>query len=305
MSRKQIKYYEEIDSPFYRLRSQKRLAELLWISKRRMRSLARDESLYCDFQQLKASGGSRTISAPCDELKKVQKRIASLLSRIKPPDYLYAPVSGRSYVENALAHVGSDCIRLLDIENYFPNCKGNKVIWFFEKRLQCSVDVAAIIKGLVTKNGSLPQGSPCSPILAFFCYIDMWEEIDDIVKNENCKLSVYIDDITISGSSVPERMIWQVKRVIHKHGHRYNRMKERSKIRKPTEITGVIVSRNGLSAPNRQHKARYDLNRSLLRANGSDEEVDKLKAQLHGRESQMRQIASKNLKNRNEKDYLR
>ena len=216
------KSYEEHDSPFFCLRSQKKLADLLWVSKSKMRALARDENLYFDFPKRKASGDVRIISAPRTDLKEVQKRIADLLQRIAPPDYLFAPVAGRSYVDNAAVHLGSHSIRLLDIEDFFPSCTANKVVWFFHKRMQCSVDVAAIIKGIVTKNESLPQGSPCSPILAFLCYIDMWEEIAQIVDRANCTLSVYADDLTISGPVVPEASIWEIKKVLHKHGHRYN-----------------------------------------------------------------------------------
>ena len=235
-------HHDERDSPFFRLKSKKKLADLLFVSKVKMLTLARDEDLYFDFSKPKSSGGVRIISAPRDDLKAVQKRIAGLLQRIASPDYLFAPVSGRSYVDNAAAHMGSDSIHLLDIEDFFPSCTANKVIWFFHKRMQCSVDVAAIIRGIVTRNGSLPQGSPCSPILAFLCYVDMWEEIARIVDHADCTLSVYADDLTISGSTVPEASIWAIKRVLRKHGHRYNASKERCKRLKPAEITGVILS---------------------------------------------------------------
>ena len=83
------KSYEEHDSPFFCLRSQKKLADLLWVSKSKMRALARDENLYFDFPKRKASGDVRIISAPRTDLKEVQKRIADLLQRIAPPDYLF------------------------------------------------------------------------------------------------------------------------------------------------------------------------------------------------------------------------
>ena len=292
--RKNSKNYDERDSPFFRLRSQKKLADLLFVSKAKIQTLARNEHLYYDFSKPKPSGGVRTISAPRDDLKAVQKRIAELLQRIGPPDYLFAPVAGRSYVDNAAAHVGSDSIRLLDVEDFFPSCTANKVIWFFRKRMQCSVDVAIIIKGIVTKDGALPQGSPCSPILAFLCYIDMWEEIARIVDCADCTISVYADDLTISGSTVPGESIWEIKEVLQKHGHRYNASKERSKRLKPSEITGVILRPDGLHAPNRQHKALYDLRRHLTRK-GSSRDIAHLNAQLRGCEAQMNQVTSRNL----------
>ena len=288
---KQNKVYTEHDSPFFRLRSRKKLASLLFISRRKLERLAREKDLYYQFPKVKKNGGIRDIRAPRSDLKAVQKRIAVLLQRITPPDYLFAPVSGRSYVDNAAAHLGAESVRLLDIEDFYPSCTGNKVIWLFHKRMQCSPDVSAIIRGIVTHCGSLPQGSPCSPILAYFCYVDMWEEISQIVKNVCCTLSVYADDLTISGSTVPEASIWKIKKVLRRHGHRYSATKERSKHLRPAEVTGVILRRDGLHAPNRQHQKLYDLRRQFSEAK-SDSEKARLQAQLIGRVAQMNQILS-------------
>ena len=294
MRKKSKNYHDERDSPFFRLRSRSKLADLLFVSRAKLQSLAREEGLYFDFQKPKSSGGFRIISAPRDDLKAIQKRIADLLQRIAPPDYLFAPVARRSYVDNAAVHLGADSIRLLDIEDFFPSCTANKVIWFYRTRMQCSVDVAAIIRGIVTKAGSLPQGSPCSPILAYLCYVDMWEEIARIVESANCVLSVYADDLTISGTTIPEAAIWDIKMVLRKHGHRYNALKERSKRLKPAEITGVILSRGELHVPNRQHKALYHLRRQLAQ-NGPNLDTARLNAQLRGREAQMKQVISGNV----------
>lgn len=293
---KHNKRYGERDSPFFRLRSRKRLAELLFTRKRTLEKIAREEDLYHQFQKVKKDGGFRLISAPRQELKKRQKRIATLLQRIAPPEYLFAPVPGRSYVDNAAIHYGAKCFRLLDIEDFFPNCTANKVIWFFHKRMECSLDVSAIIRGLVTHNGSLPQGSPCSPILAYLCYVDMWKEIAHIVSKAHCTLSVYADDLTISGDLVPEETIWEIKKVLRRNGHRYSIEKEQSKLRN-AEITGVIVRPDGLHAPSRQHKKLYELRLQRRSTNSvSAKEKAYMDTQIIGRESQLRQISSKNLR---------
>lgn len=288
---KQNKSYKEKDSPFYRLKSQRKLAELLFCNTRKLRKIAREDNLYRQFKKQKKDGGHRLISAPRDDLKKIQKRIADLLQRIAPPDYLFAPVAGRSYVDNAAIHQGSQYFRLLDIENFFQNCSDNKVIWFFHKRMECSPDVSAIIKALVIHNGSLPQGSPCSSILAYLAYVDMWEEIAEIVGETDCTLSVYADDLTVSGRLIPERAVWEIKKVIRKHGHSICVRKERSKIMK-AEVTGVIVGPDGLRTPHRQHKKRHEIrvqyvNTKSLREKGF------LLEKLTGYKSQLDQISSR------------
>ena len=294
MPKKADKYHGERDSQFFRLRSRAKLASLLYISPAKLTALASERDPYFEFTKPKSSGGIREISAPRNDLKAVQARIADLLRRIVPPDYLFAPVARRSYVDNAAAHLGAHSIRLLDIEDFFPSCTANKVIWFFHKRMQCSPDVAAIIRGLVTRKSSLPQGSPCSPILAYLCYVDMWEEISRIVDNVSCTLSVYADDLTISGETIPEAAVWEIKKVLRRHGHRYNISKERSKRGRPAEVTGVILRSDRLHAPNRLHKKLYDIRRELGETN-SDEHKATLKAEVRGREAQMNQVTSRNL----------
>ncbi len=289
---KHDRYYGERDSPFFRLNSRKKLASLLYVSQTKLESLACEEDLYYHFEKEKKNGGFRQVSSPRDDLKSVQKRIASLLVRIAPPDYLQAPVRGRSYIDNAAVHLGARSFRLLDIKDFYPSCTANKVIWFFHKRMQCSKDVSAVLRGIVTHNGSLPQGSPCSPILAYLCYVDMWEEIEGLVKKEGCSLSVYIDDLTISGTKVPEAAIWEIKKVLRKHGHNYSVAKERSKHLKPVEITGVLLHPDGFNLPNRHRQKIYNLRRQIETA--SEVEKPRLNAELTGREAQRHQILSRN-----------
>ena len=294
MPTKPDKRYGERDSPFFRMRSRAKLAQLLFISRTKLETLAGEQDFYFQFTKRKSSGGIREINAPRKDLKKVQARIAELLRRIAPPDYLFAPVSGRSYVDNAAAHLGARSIRLLDIEDFFPSCTANRAFWFFHKRMECSPDVAAVLRGIVTHRGSLPQGSPCSPILAFLCYVDMWEKIASIAENAGCTLTVYADDVTLSAETIREQAVWEIKQALWKHGHRYNIDKERSIRDRPTEITGVILKQSRIHAPNRQHKKLHDISQKARRMIHAGGQRAALMAQIRGREAQMNQIESGN-----------
>jgi len=287
--------YSLRDSPFFRLRSKAKLASLLYVSRDKLRTLSDGDRRYFEFTKPKKSGGVRKISAPIAPLKAVQSRIASLLSRVTPPDYLFAPVSGRSYADNAAFHIGARSIRLLDIEDFFPSCTAKKVIWFFRTKMECSPDVAAILANIVTFRSALPQGSPCSPILAYLCYVDMWDEISKLVEDCQCKLSVYADDLTISGVSIPEAQIWRIKKTLFRHGHRYVRAKERSIRDKPVEITGVILRRSGIVAPNRQHAKIIKARDEVARTTSSTHKA-LLERQLRGRLAQISQIAAADLR---------
>ncbi|MBU2041668.1 MAG: reverse transcriptase family protein [Alphaproteobacteria bacterium] len=287
-----IKAYALRDSPFFRLKSKSKLADILFVSAEKLERLANDPNRYYKFKKPKKTGGEREICAPNPALKAAQKRISQLLSRIAPPDYLFAPVSGRSYVDNAAVHVEAKSLHLLDIDSFFPNCRVEKVAWLFAKKLECSPDVTAILCKIVTYEGCLPQGSPCSPILAYLSYIDMWSEIDACVQAASCKLSVYADDLTISGDLVRGETVWAVKKILYRHGHQYAVDKERSCRGRPAEITGVILHRNEVRVPNRQYHRIYEI-RGRLRAASTDEATT-LRRQLSGRLAQMAQVRAGN-----------
>ena len=276
-------------SCLYKLSNKRKLAKTLHLSPKGLEALSDTTNRYQSWEEEKKSGGKRKIDAPHDNLKKVQKRISDLLQRITPPDYLMAPVKRRSYVSNAAAHVGAKAFRLLDIEDFFPSCTDKRVFWFFNTVMMCSRDVSAILTKLCTFEGRLPQGSPCSPILAYFAYVDMWDEINRIVTASSCTLSVYADDITVSGTDVYGKDIWAIKKCLYRFGHKYSAHKERSLVNKAADITGVIVSGDELLLPNRQHNALTQVKRELSRAKSGKERAY-LGRQIRGRHAQAGQI---------------
>ena len=286
------KSYSLEASCFYRIPCPAKLAELLLVGKSELESLANRKSSYYSFEILKKSGGSRTIDAPFNDLKNLQSRIALLLQSIAPPPFLMAPVRGRSYVDNAAAHVGAVAFHLLDISDYFPSCTAKRVFWFFNSVMKCPRDVAAILTKLTTLDGRLPQGSPASPILAYYCNRDLWTKIAMVASRGQYALSLYIDDLTISSKTrVLEADIWEIKKLIHTYGLKICSKKERSIFRKPAQVTGVIVCESRVQLPNRQHQALKEV-KDLLRATSAPERRRFLRNQLSGRMAQAKQIMS-------------
>lgn len=273
----------------FRVPSKKRLAKLLLTNESMLKRLVDSNELYNCWTEEKKGGGKRDIEAPFPHLKYVQKRIAQLLQGIEPPSYLMAPVKKRSYVTNAAYHVGSSSFKLLDIENFFPTCSEKRVFWFFNTCMECPADISAILAAISTRHGRLPQGSPCSPILAFFSYIDMWEEIAQIANDAQNRLSIYADDITISGERVLGKTAWEIKRALHMRGHKFSLRKERSTINKAVEITGVIVTIDALLLPNRQHKKLHLSRRERAEAKSLKTQF-RLDRQIRGRVAQANQI---------------
>ncbi|QHQ34519.1 reverse transcriptase family protein [Algicella marina] len=299
--------YHLKDSPFFRLRSRKQLAELLRVSANTLDEISHRSDLYVrrwKHKKLKdhergawlkqppppeKAESYRPIDIPDVQLKAMQKRIGDLLGRVKAPEFLFSPVKGRSYVENAAHHKESKAFWLLDVADYFPSCSANNVAHFFHRVLECSRDVTAVLVHLVTLNECLPQGSPCSPILAYYSNSHVWLAVEELVKARDCKLSLYADDITISGDVVPKALIWDIKKLIFGNGLRLKDSKEVSLINAPADITGVIVKEGGTHLPNRQLKMIAELKQ--LRARTTNPKLrGRLDEQISGRLSQRKQV---------------
>jgi Reverse transcriptase (RNA-dependent DNA polymerase) len=275
------------NSPFFRLRSPHKLAELLRISHDELRRLAASsDALYREFDEEKPSGGKRHIESPHRDLKMVQARAARLLGRITPADYLYCPVKRRCYVSNAAQHRGHRVVRCLDIRKYFPSTPAWRVHRFFHTVMECESDVAGLLTRIATYQGHLPTGSPVSPIMAYFAYYDVWESVAAIARQHGYTLTVYVDDVTLSGQSVRTEVLWQIKRAIHRSGLRYH--KEKTFIDRPAEITGVIVDGDRLVAPRRQFLKLHEVKFELLQPINRTSRI--LHGKLEGLRGQMAQI---------------
>jgi hypothetical protein len=271
--------------------SRRKLAELLRINTKQLRRLSGDLHLYSHFPVPKKDGSSRIVDNPRDELKRVQRRIAKLLGRILPPDILYCPVKGRSYVDNAAQHCSHRVIHSLDVQKYFPSTKSQRVYWFFHSVMLCPSDVAAVLTKIACCDSHLPTGSPLSPILAYYAHVDVWEKVAGIAKANGCEVSIWIDDITVSGPKLPTSVVWDIKRAIHAGGLRYH--KEKRAVDRRAEVTGVVIRGGKLLPPNRQWRKLRDAKREFHREH-RPERSKRLMGRLAGLNGQVAQIAAGN-----------
>ena len=162
-----------------------------------LRALTAGNRLYKEFNVEKKSGGMRGVENPCRPLELAQAKIARLLGRSEPPDFLVCPVKRRCYVSNAGARRHLRIILCLDIKNFFPSVSRRRVFWFFPAVMKCPRDIAGLLAQIASYQGHLPTGSPLSPIMAYFAYYDLWASIDAFCKARDYIFTVYIDDVTI------------------------------------------------------------------------------------------------------------
>jgi hypothetical protein len=201
----------------------------------------------------------RTITAPYKEIKHIQKRILNLLQKVIRPHWLISGEKGKSYITNGEQHLDFNYFLTMDIKKFYNNCIREYVYRFFKDKLRMAGDIAAICTDIVTYDNGIPTGCPTSQIIAYYAYQDMFEEINNISLNYNCKFTLYVDDMTFSAerSFNVNELRRDVDIVLRKYGHKpkYSKVKYYTK-GKPVPITGTIVTRESiLNAPiSLQHK---------------------------------------------------
>lgn len=286
-----VRNYEISRSPLYRLSNKRILAELLGVELSVISSLEKSNltSQYRIFRDRKTR---RFITEPIEQLADIHKQLLKLFSRITPPEYLHSAIKRRSYKTNAEQHISADNLLKIDIKKFFPSVTFRYVYDFFINSLFCSKDIATILSKLCTvrteKYGvHLPTGSCISPMLSFLANQRLFDSIKRIADLHGCIFTVYVDDITISGSKATRALITQIAMEIHKHGYGYHKIKTYHSV--PATVTGLVVSNGRLRLPHIRAKKIRELQKTLSVAKDKSMR-SKLLASLVGRLSEAEQI---------------
>jgi RNA-directed DNA polymerase len=258
-------------SPFWKVTSPRKLAELLRLPVEELESIS--ASWCAEYKQFELD--ERWIETPKKRLHRVQRMIHNLLSRSGPPDYLHSGFRGRSAHTCALQHDGAKPMVKIDIRKFYPSSDGRLVFELFREKFQCSEDVAAILFKLCTIKGTqnrkrahLPTGGVTSPILAYFCYMNMFEKLAELAAMNGLVISVLADDVCMSGDRADGRLLREAEEIIVAHG-----LKSHWKKRKawpsthPNKIvTGVQITPKGLRVPLYRKQRIAELENELLQS---------------------------------------
>ena len=266
-------------SPFFRLKNKAGLARFLNHKYSSIKELlaAPERDRYRFLRVGKRKMKRRWAQEPIGENQQMHRRVFQILSQLIRPDYVFSGTKGRSYVKNAREHQGARAILKTDIKKFYQSVLWGDVFRFFRQRLECSAVVAATLSSLCTVSAEgdpardkrhLPTGSPVSEVLAYWTFSHMYDLIADECNRSGLRLTIYVDDIAISGNEIPHDFVQRLRKIIGSHGLRAH--KTRVWVGRPASITGVIVTLHDCRLPNRRHFEIVKNRRMLARMRSND-----------------------------------
>ncbi len=157
---------------------------------------------YHSFTVPKRDGTERTIDAPSDELKDVQRKILSWLERNYGfSEHVTGFRRGKGLWDNAKPHSGKKVVVNVDVENFFPSVTENKVATAFSEMGIPETAIPELVR-LTTYRGCLPQGAPTSPFIANSVFSPVDDAVVKLLRKYDGKVRYtrYADDLTFSSN---------------------------------------------------------------------------------------------------------
>jgi RNA-directed DNA polymerase len=228
---------------------------------------------YTIFTIPKKNGDERTIKAPIQKLKKLQRRLANVLiscydeTAIKSPKGAFTKSvahgfrTKHSIVTNAKKHKNKRYVFNIDLKDFFPSFNFGRVRGFFIKNNQFELDanVATVIAQIACHENELPQGSPCSPIISNLLGHLLDIRMLGLAKRAKCTYTRYADDLTFSTNEkeFPKRIAlkneenikaWSPSQIliqeIERAGFKINKEKTSMQFKTSRQVaTGLIVNK--------------------------------------------------------------
>lgn len=231
---------------------------VIHISKYTIYQLSHNSDKYYKTYELpKKSGGKRTICQPSKKLKGLQSWIlVNILNKIQVSSSCKGFRKGSSTLDNALPHIGSNAILNLDLKDFFPTVSSKQVFNVF-KTIGYNNLIATVFTNICTYDGRLPQGSPCSPMLANIVAWTLDLRIQGYVGKRGISYTRYADDLTFSSLNPSKiiKIIPVIKTIIEDENFIVNHKKTRiASSARAKVITGLIVNEDNVGIGKQKYK---------------------------------------------------
>lgn len=151
-------------------------------------------------------------------------------------------IKHKSTYTNAKNHTGQQYLLHLDIKDFFDSILISQVKDAL-LRLGATEEVADLISKLTTVNGAVRHGLHTSPDISNHCLHNVDVGINAYAESENMKYTRYGDDITVSGSQIPD--VKKIRSIIESEGFQVNESKVKLQKRGSNQyVTGLTVFDN-------------------------------------------------------------
>lgn len=215
---------------------------------------------YTTFEIPKKKGGTRSISAPNDGLKEIQRHLANALYEYKQKilddnqiknNVSHAFEKGKGIISNAEAHRNKRLVLNIDLKDFFDSFHFGRVCGYFEKNKYFMLphEVAVILSQLSCYDGKLPQGAPTSPVITnLMCQI-LDAKIINLSKKYKLNYTRYADDLTFSTNDKhflekQNEFIEKLEKIINHEGFEINKEKTRLQYNDSRQVvTGLVVNK--------------------------------------------------------------
>lgn len=210
---------------------------------------------YVEFAIPKKSGGTRSICAPVQPLKGIQRALGVMLQALfQPSDAAMGFVAGRSIASNARLHLHQSCVLNLDLEDFFPSITKTMIRRALERELADRIpssEVRNMICSLCTipsLSGTevLPQGAPTSPVVSNIVLKRLDRRLEAFAEAHGYNYTRYADDITFSHNRPIRRFspffMKRIRLIIEECGLKINDRKTKISVKgERMEVTGLTV----------------------------------------------------------------
>ncbi|MGM9482785.1 reverse transcriptase family protein [Roseateles sp. NT4] len=253
-------------SPLYALKSIHRLAALLRMTVEEVRNVGENPT-YRHFVDESVAGKVRKIQEPTGLTLTLHYRFLRLLDRIQRPEFLHSATKDRSHLSNSSQHIGVRAMAATDIASFYENTTTQHLKNFF-LGLGWARDISTLMSTALTVEGHLATGSACSPLMSYFVHLKLFERIENLCDQAQVTMTLYVDDLTISGNHATKTLLHQIKGEFKRAGLRSHKDRFAPPGR-PMVVTGATPSQDRLLLRNKHRKSICGLLRDLADGDAS------------------------------------
>jgi hypothetical protein len=138
----------------------------------------------------------------------------------------------------------------------------------FAVDFECAEDIAHRLADICCyRQEHLPTGSALSGRIAFFAAQHMFDDIADLAAREQCRMTIYVDDVTVSGPAATKKLLGEIRKIVSRHGLKTKQRKSKTYAMVSAKtVTGAVISGNELRLPNERHKKIWLAKQALAKA---------------------------------------